>query len=104
MNEVVVQEQRLANARLQVLGVMVAVDLKGAAWFDAGQHAHQALADAILGSDAARDVLLADFGRCQYWIGRPVVTASASDAAFNSRLTCSTCAPNDLSSISLRDK
>jgi hypothetical protein len=67
MNGVVVQEQALADAglELQVFGVAVAVDLKGAARLDAGQHTHQALSDAIFNSDAAGDVLLTGFGRCQ---------------------------------------
>src|SRR5438067_9438507 len=49
MNGVVVQEQALADTRLElrVFGVAVAVDLKGAAWFDASQHTHQPLRDAI---------------------------------------------------------
>ena len=67
MNGVVVQEQALAETglELQLLGVAVAIDLEGAARFDACQHTHQAIGDAVLGSDAASDVLLAERGRSQ---------------------------------------
>src|SRR5207245_4481915 len=67
INDVVVQEQALADTRLelQVLRVTVAVDLKGAARLDATQHTHQALGDAIFNSNTPRDSLLTGFGRCQ---------------------------------------
>src|SRR5436190_14777241 len=67
MNGVVVQEQALAETglELQVFGAAVAIDLKLAARFDAGQHTHQTLSDAVFSSDVASDVLLTRFGRCQ---------------------------------------
>jgi hypothetical protein len=50
---------------VQMLGVPVAVDLKGAARFDARQHTHQAIGNPVLGSDAAGDALLAERERSQ---------------------------------------